>query len=134
MSYQWFAPNSGWLRQRKRREPQSLWELKMLLLPLDIGGTAQLYLGSWVSERQPPLPWEHKDRDGEEDWGDEEEGEWTYSTGSVATTMGILRDRFGEASFRDAPSWQPWAPGADAGAWQAGRGKEGSNDRRLIQN
>lgn len=40
--------------------------------------------------------------------------------GPGATTMDILREWFGEASFQDAPSWQPWAPGGDQpDGWQS---------------
>lgn len=56
-------------------------------------------------------------------WANDEEGEWSYSTGPGVTTMDILRERFGEASFRDAPSWQPWAPSIDPSVtWQGGSG------------
>lgn len=40
-------------------------------------------------------------------WTEEDEQEWSYSTGPGATTMEVLRERFGEASFRDTPAWQP---------------------------
>lgn len=37
-------------------------------------------------------------------WMEDEDGEWSYATGPGPSTMGTLRERFGEASFRDAPS------------------------------
>lgn len=40
-------------------------------------------------------------------WMEGKEGEWSYSTGPGTTTLDILRERFGEASFWDTPSWQP---------------------------
>lgn len=46
-------------------------------------------------------------------WTEDEDGDWSYSTGLGASTLDILRDKFGEASFCDAPSWQPWAPGGE---------------------
>lgn len=85
-----------------------------------------------VSKSQTPAPtgpqfqgWrEHR-------WAEEDDGEWSYSTGVGSTTMDILRERFGEASFRDAPSWQPWAPGGDhADSWQkTGSAGPGSGSR-----
>lgn len=52
---------------------------------------------------------------------EDNEGEWSYSTGPGATTLDVLRERFGDTSFRDAPSWQPWVVGVDASAaWQGG--------------
>lgn len=39
-------------------------------------------------------------------WTEEDNQEWSYSMGPGATTMEGLREHFGEASFRDAPSWQ----------------------------
>lgn len=68
----------------------------------------------------PPPSGERFQRWRERRWvEDEDGGEWSYSTGPGPFTMDILRERFGEASFRDAPSWQPWATGVEpASTWQ----------------
>lgn len=56
-------------------------------------------------------------------WTEDEEGEWSYSTGPGATTMDVLRERFGEANFWDVPSWQQWTMGVDpTTTWQGGWG------------
>lgn len=58
---------------------------------------------------------------------DEEGGEWSYSTGLGLSTMDILCERFGEASFKDASSWQPWATGIEpASAWHGPAGSSGT--------
>lgn len=68
----------------------------------------------------------------ERQWAEDEEGEWSYSTGPGATTMDVLRERFSEASFRDAPSWQPWAPGLEPSTtWQDGAAARGGSESRL---
>lgn len=67
----------------------------------------------------------------ERQWAEDEE-EWNYSTGPGMTTMDVLRERFGEASFRDAPSWQPWAPGLDPSInWQGRVGAAPGSENRF---
>lgn len=63
---------------------------------------------------------------------EDEEGEWSYSTGPGTTMLDVLREKFWEASFRDVPSWQPWATVAETSTtWQGGVGTQGSMDTRF---
>lgn len=69
----------------------------------------------------------------EQRWLEDEEGDWSQSTSLGATTMDVLRDRFGEASFWDAPSWQPWAPGGERmDVWGTGGTRPGPGSKLLL--
>lgn len=62
-------------------------------------------------------------------WVEDEEGDWSYSTGLGTSTMDIIKEKYGEFSFRDASSWQPWAPGEEQGSsW---RGPPSTTERRF---
>lgn len=67
--------------------------------------------GPWVPT-PPPLGTQFQGWR-EKQWAEDAEGEWSYSTGPGVTMIDILREWFGEANFRDTPSWEPWAPGLD---------------------
>lgn len=43
----------------------------------------------------------------EQRWMEDDEGEWNYTTSPGNSTLDVLQERFGEASFWNAPSWQP---------------------------
>lgn len=55
--------------------------------------------GTVGAQLPPPPPQGLCSKDGEKDSGPNEEGAWSYSTGPGVTTMDVLRERFGEASF-----------------------------------
>lgn len=74
-----------------------------------------------VGEHQTSPPYSERfHRWRERRWVEDDDGAaWSYSMGPRKTTINVLRERFGEAGFRDAQSWQPWMRGADAGTtWQ----------------
>lgn len=43
----------------------------------------------------------------------DEDGKWSYSTAPGSSTMDVLCECFGEASFQDTHSWQPWEVAPD---------------------
>lgn len=84
--------------------------------------------GDERAKTPPPIPEPMFQGWRESQWMEEEEQDWAYTSDPGTASMESLRERFGEASFRDAPSWQPWAVGLDPSTWRE-RGSSGADTR-----
>lgn len=76
----------------------------------------------WAPATNPELLRQTSDRVAREAWLTDDEGKWNYLTAPGSQTMEVLRERFGEASFCDGPTWPRWdLSGEGAAVWQTQR-------------